>query len=279
MNIGLLAVDSRYPNLALMKISSYHKAQGNRVEWYSPLSRYDKVYLAKVFTFTPDYAYFLNADEAERGGTGYDIGKVLPPEIDRAVPDYSLYGIDKRTAYGFLTRGCPNRCKWCVVPQKEGNINPYMDIEEIAVEGRNRIILMDNNVLASDYGLGQIENLIGSGMLLRVSVLCSLYLLYRFIYLRRTEYLISSEQIIYRHGVFSRSCDYMELYRVVDFREHRSFLQQLTGLKTVSVYSGDRMTPKLDIYGVEYRTNLVGHIRERVETNKQRKGIYEITNR
>lgn len=71
----------------------------------------------------------------------------------------------------------------------------------------------------------------------------------------------------------------MELYRVVDFREHRSFLQQLTGLKTVSVYSGDRMTPKLDIRGVEYRTNLVDHIRERVETNKQRKGIYEITNR
>lgn len=74
------------------------------------------------------------------------------------------------------------------------------------------------------YGCAGIENLIGSGMLLRVSVLCSLYLLYRFIYLRRTEYLISSEQIIYRHGVFSRSCDYMELYRVVDFREHRSFL-------------------------------------------------------
>ena len=118
MNIGLLAVDSRYPNLALMKISSYHKAQGDRVEWYNPLNRYDKVYLAKVFTFTPDYAYFLNADEAERGGTGYDIGKVLPPEIDRAVPDYSLYEIDKRVAYGFLTRGCPNRCKWCVVPQK-----------------------------------------------------------------------------------------------------------------------------------------------------------------
>lgn len=164
MNIGLLAVDSRYPNLALMKISSYHKAQGNRVEWYSPLSRYDKVYLAKVFTFTPDYAYFLNADEAERGGTGYDIGKVLPPEIDRAVPVYSLYGIDKRTAYGFLTRGCPNRCKWCVVPQKEGNINPYMDIEEIAVEGRNRIILMDNNVLASDYGLGQIEKIVRMGL-------------------------------------------------------------------------------------------------------------------
>lgn len=129
------------------------------------------------------------------------------------------------------------------------------------------------------YGCAWIENLAGSGILSGASVLCSLYLLYRFIYLRRTEYLISSEQIIYRHSVFSRSCDYMELYRVVDFREHRSFLQQLTGLKTVSVYSGDRMTPKLDIRGVEYRTNLVDHIRERVETNKQRKGIYEITNR
>lgn len=121
------------------------------------------------------------------------------------------------------------------------------------------------------YGCAWIENLAGSGILSGASVLCSLYLLYRFIYLRRTEYLISSEQIIYRHGVFSRSCDYMELYRVVDFREHRSFLQQLTGLKTVSVYSGDRMTPKLDIRGVEYRTNLVDHIRERVETNKQRR--------
>lgn len=68
------------------------------------------------------------------------------------------------------------------------------------------------------YGCAWIENLAGSGILSGASVLCSLYLLYRFIYLRRTEYLISSEQIIYRHGVFSRSCDYMELYRVVDFR-------------------------------------------------------------
>ena len=77
------------------------------------------------------------------------------------------------------------------------------------------------------YGCAGIENLAGNGMLLGASVLCNLCLLYRFIYLRRTEYLISNEQIIYRHGVFSRSCDYMELYRVVDFRERRSFLQLL----------------------------------------------------
>lgn len=73
MNIGILAVDSNYPNLALMKISSYHKARGDNVEWYNPLCSYDKVYIAKVFSFTPDYGYYINADQVEKGGTGYDI--------------------------------------------------------------------------------------------------------------------------------------------------------------------------------------------------------------
>lgn len=166
MNIGILAVDSNYPNLALMKISAYHKARGDNLEWYNPLRSYDKVYMAKVFSFTPDYGYYINANQIEKGGTGYDIEKVLPVEVDRIVPDYSLYNIDKSLAYGFLTRGCPNRCKWCVVPKKEGNITAYMDIEEIAVDGRKNIILMDNNVLASDYGLQQIEKIVS--MKLRV---------------------------------------------------------------------------------------------------------------
>ena len=65
MNIGLLAVDSNYPNLALMKISSYHKAKGDNVEWYNPLCHYDKVYAAKVFSFTPNYGYYINTDELE----------------------------------------------------------------------------------------------------------------------------------------------------------------------------------------------------------------------
>jgi hypothetical protein len=164
MNIGILAVDSNYPNLALMKISSYHKARGDNVEWYNPLCSYDKVYIAKVFSFTPDYGYYINADQVEKGGTGYDKKKVLLPEIDRMIPDYDLYNVDKNLAYGFLTRGCPNHCKWCVVPKKEGNIATYMDIEEIAVNGRKNIILMDNNILASDYGLQQIEKIISMGV-------------------------------------------------------------------------------------------------------------------
>lgn len=161
MNIGILAVDSNYPNLALMKISGYHKLKGNQVEWYNPFNHYDKVYMAKIFSFTEDYQQWItNADHIEKGGTGYDISKVLPSDIDCMVPDYSLYNLDDKTAYGFLTRGCPNKCKWCIVPQKEGKIAPYMDIEEIAVNNRKNIILMDNNVLASKYGLQQIEKII-----------------------------------------------------------------------------------------------------------------------
>lgn len=164
MNIGLLAVDSNYPNLALMKISSYHKARGDKVEWYNPLCSYDKVYMAKVFSFTSDYGYYVHSDLIEKGGTGYDIAKALPPDIDRIQPDYDLYQLPPNVAYGFLTRGCPNRCKWCVVPKKEGKIAPYMDIEEIAVDGRKNIILMDNNVLASEYGLQQIEKIVSMGV-------------------------------------------------------------------------------------------------------------------
>ena len=161
MKIGLIAVDSNYPNLALMKLSAYHKAHGDHVSWYSPWERYDKVYMAKVFNFTEDYDEVINADDVVRGGTGYDIHSVLPDEMDMLQPDYSIYPqIDRRTAYGFLTRGCPNKCPWCVVPAKEGKIRPYMDVEQIASGGRTHLILMDNNILASSYGIEQIEKIV-----------------------------------------------------------------------------------------------------------------------
>ena len=166
MNIGLIDVDSHgFPNLALMKLSAWHKLQGDIVEWYNPFDHYDKVYMAKVFNFTEDYRQWItNTHQIEKGGTGYDLSKILPIDIDRVIPDYDLYNIDKKLAYGFLTRGCPNKCKWCIVPQKEGKMTPYMDIEEVAVNGRKNIILMDNNVLASDYGLQQIEKIVRLGL-------------------------------------------------------------------------------------------------------------------
>lgn len=161
MNVGLIAVDSKYPNLALMKISRYHKEKGDKVEWYNPLCCYDIVYMAKVFNFTPDYGYYINADKVCKGGTGYDLTTKLPEDIEILQPDYSIYpSIDKKTAYGFLTRGCLNKCKWCVVPRKEGAIKPYMDVEDIAIEGRTNLILMDNNILACEYGIEQIRKII-----------------------------------------------------------------------------------------------------------------------
>ena len=120
MRIGLVDVDGHhYPNLALMKLSAWHKAQGDSVEFADPMfGRYDKVYMSKVFTFSPDCADYYPC-EIVKGGTGYkDYTTVLPDEIEHICPDYSLYGV--REAYGFLTRGCVNRCPWCIVPSQGG---------------------------------------------------------------------------------------------------------------------------------------------------------------
>lgn len=124
--------------------------------------KYDKVYKSKVFTFSEDDGDYYDC-EVIKGGTGYDIHSKLPAEIDAMQPDYTIYNIDSNLAYGFLTRGCPNKCKWCVVPIKEGNVQPYRDVDDIAVDGRTNLILMDNNILASDYGLKQIEKIIERG--------------------------------------------------------------------------------------------------------------------
>ena len=110
-------------------------------------------------------------------------------------------------------------------------------------------------------------------------LLLSGMVLYRYAYLQRLKYHITNEQLIVESGVFTHSQAYIELYRVVDYDEHRSFMQQLAGLKTVSIYSGDRTTPRLDIIGVKANDDIVAVVRERVEYNKLRKGIYEITNR
>lgn len=161
--IAVLPVDSQsYPNLALMKISNYYKKQGAIVSFYNTFENFDLLYMSKIFTFTKDYEYFINnCNEVYRGGTGYDATKKLPVEIDSLQPDYSLYkNFDQKTALGFLTRGCINKCNWCIVPKKEGLLHKYMDIEEIAIEKRNKVILMDNNILAIDYGFEQLEKII-----------------------------------------------------------------------------------------------------------------------
>lgn len=181
MKIGLIDVDKEtfkndFPNLALMKISAWHKAQGDSVEWYQPLfsGHLDKVYMSKVFSFTPDYDYFIDADEIEKGGTGYAIEQLdgrehfnkekhknLPPEIEHIYPDYSIYGITD-TAYGFLSRGCPRGCDFCIVKDKEGLCSTKnADLSEFW-HGQKNICLYDPNILACKDWENLLQQLIES---------------------------------------------------------------------------------------------------------------------
>lgn len=148
MKIGLIDVDGHnFPNLALMKISTWHKAQGDQVEMFFPMSHYDKVYMSKVFDFTPDFETCINADEIVKGGTGYGIGNYLPEEIEHQYPDYSLYGITD-TAYGFISRGCPRQCKFCNVSEQQGKISTKVaDLSEFW-NGQKNIVLLDPNITA-----------------------------------------------------------------------------------------------------------------------------------
>lgn len=152
MKIGLIDVDGHnYPNLALMKLSAWHKSQGDTVEWWWGWGQYDRVYMSKVFdeTYTPDIPEPVNASEIIKGGTGYGMDNILPGEIEHIYPDYSLYPeLTKETAYGFLTRGCPRGCHFCIVAKKEGRKSSKVaDLSEWW-SGQKNIVLMDPNLLA-----------------------------------------------------------------------------------------------------------------------------------
>lgn len=164
MNIGMIDVDGHnFPNLALMKLSAWHKARGDSVEVWNGLKYYDRVYQAKVFddTYTDDLSYCVNAGEIIKGGTGYNLDRQLPDEIEHIFPDYGLYGITG-TAYGFLTRGCPRRCPWCIVSSKEGTTSHKVaDLGEFW-NGQKDIEIMDPNLLASAERHELLQQLIDS---------------------------------------------------------------------------------------------------------------------
>lgn len=155
MTIGLIDADGHnFPNLALMKLSGYHKRLGDDVRWWNGFEIYDVVYMSKVFdeTYSADVPEPVNAKRVVKGGTGYVRRKdgelqyfvngdwvswvsafsgeiapcirydeILPPEIEHTCPDYGLYPQHTAdTACGYLTRGCPNNCPFCIVSQKEG---------------------------------------------------------------------------------------------------------------------------------------------------------------
>lgn len=152
MKIGLIDVDGHnFPNLALMKLSAWHKAQGDTVEWWWGFGEYDRVYMSKIFdvTYSPDILEPLNTNEIVKGGTGYGLDNCLPDEVEHIYPDYSLYPkLTRETAYGFLTRGCPRGCGFCAVAGKEGRASRKVaDLSEWW-HGQKYIKLLDPNLLA-----------------------------------------------------------------------------------------------------------------------------------
>lgn len=183
MRIGLIDVDGHnFPNLPLMKLSAWHKRNGDTVEWYNQLFHsvgkpFDRVYMSKVFSFTPDFPYYINADEVIKGGSGYCIslenGKEvyhkendgqLPYEIEHIYLDYSLYPeLTKDTAYGFMSRGCPRGCDFCHVEAKEGRKSyKVADLSEFW-RGQKNIVLLDPNPIACKEWKDILQQLIDSG--------------------------------------------------------------------------------------------------------------------
>ena len=164
MRVGLVDVDGHnFPNLCLMKLSAWHKAQGDDVEFAIPLMPYDRIYMARVFddTYTHDDLTAYQCDDIRKGGTGYGLDNKLPYEVEHMFPDYSLYGITD-TAYGFLTRGCPRHCHFCIVGDKEGLVSRKVaDLSEFW-NGQKNIKLLDPNTIACPQWKELLQQLIDS---------------------------------------------------------------------------------------------------------------------
>lgn len=156
-----------FPNLAIMKLSAWHKKQGDTVDLIKgipqapPLFSYDKIYISVIFwqnaTKANSYARMLEG-KVEIGGIG-DSYKKLPEEIEHIRPDYDLYGID--FSMGYTSRGCIRKCPWCVVPKKEGNIHDHALIMEFLDPNHKKVVLLDNNFQASPRWKENLQYIIG----------------------------------------------------------------------------------------------------------------------
>ena len=267
MKIGLHDAELDYmpnksfPNLALMKISAYHKSLGNTVDWWQPLDDYDIVYSSKVFDFTPENQYL--PPNTIKGGTGYGLYDELPSEIDSCYPDYSIYP-KCDYAIGFITRGCIRNCRWCVVPKKEGKLHEYSRWQDIVRKDTDKVVLMDNNILACEYGISQLEELshtnykidLNQGMDSRVvtdEIAKILSRIHWIKYIRfscdtipQIEHILKTAELLQKHGVKPYR---MFIYLLVtsDLENASYRVEQLKKLKGITIYAQAERNERLGI--------------------------------
>lgn len=163
--IGLFDINSKYHNLALMKLSAYHKKKGDETEFYNPLltKNYDKVYVSKIFTKRNINEGYI-PEECTMGGSGFDLISRLPEEIEHIKPDYKLYKL--KYSLGFTTRGCIRNCGFCIVRKKEGDIKEHAEVEEFLNPESNIVVLLDNNFLALPSHIKKLQLFIDKGWIM-----------------------------------------------------------------------------------------------------------------
>ena len=203
--IGLIDVDGKLPNLALMKISNYYKSMGEQVEFVRPDSRkheYDKIYASSIFTKSKTECQKLleyYEDRIEIGGTGWNIEKRLPKEIESMNPDYDLYTADMiylnikgimtkerkwekaqqivNAGLGFTSRGCVRKCPFCFVPKKEGEFRQDQEIKDIINPRSNVIILHDNNLTADPNCIEKLHEIRDRNLIVDINQGCDVRLM------------------------------------------------------------------------------------------------------
>lgn len=162
MDLDIIKQRRPSPNLALMKLSAYHKARGDEVYLNFPLQQPDITYASCVFSWNAKRRASVPG-EAIVGGSGIDLKAELPPEVEHMMPDYSLCpGVNY--SMGFTSRGCLRKCPWCIVPQKEGGIRPVARIYEFWDRRHRKIVLLDNNLLAASNWRLTMDDLIAEGV-------------------------------------------------------------------------------------------------------------------
>lgn len=294
MKIALIDVDGHnFPNLPLMKLSAWHKRIGDSVEWYQPLftGHCDIVYLSKVFTFTPDYQYHIDADYIIYGGTGYkytdkSYGPELPKEAEHIYPDYSLYPeLCKDTAYGFLTRGCPRGCEFCIVGEKEGRCSRKVaDLSEFWCNQKN-ITLLDPNMFACKEWRDLSKQLIASGAWIDFSQGCDI----RIMTPEKAEY-IKRMKIKQIHFAWDKYNDrekilpkFKEFKKITKWDKRKMGVYVLTNFNTTLEQDLDRIYTLRDIgywpYVMIYEKEKLprGHIIRRLQRWVNNRAIFEST--